>query len=258
MSNMDRVIYQLGPSKRVVAATLFSALVFGVVQITTTQAQSPTPAEKPASSNPLSGKYEGVAKGPTNETPLTLEVADDKGKVSGRLVTPNGASEISQGTFTEGRLDLKFGSDGTESSLTAQLQGDKLTGEWTASGEKRSVELKKVPTIANEAAKIVASTDPSMSLTGDWDGIADAQGQGLPFVLTLKVEGEKVTGESNSSLGSAPISNGTFKDGKLLFQLDSQGGSIYMSAVLKDGGLVGEFDYAGQAQGRWVAKKRNP
>jgi hypothetical protein len=76
--------------------------------------------------------------------------------------------------------------------------------------------------------------------------------------LTLKVEGEKVTGESSSSLGQATISNGTFKDGKLAFQLDSPGGAIIMSAVIKDGGLVGEFDYAGQTQGRWVAKKRNP
>jgi hypothetical protein len=249
---------QLGPSKRVAVATLLGALVFGFAQLMTTQAQSPKPAENPAPGNALSGKYEGVAKGPTSETQLSLEIADDKGKLSGRLVTPNGASVISEGTFTEGRLDLKFGSDGTESTLTAKLQGDKLTGEWTASGEKLPVELIRVPAIASEAAKVVASTDPSMSLTGDWDGIADAQGQGLPFVLTLKVEGEKVTGESNSSLGSLPISNGTFKDGKLLFQLDSQGGAIYMSAVLKDGGLVGEFDYAGQAQGRWVAKKRNP
>lgn len=256
--NLDGLRQQFGFSKRLAAATLFVALVFVFAQITTIQAQNPAPAEKPAPSNPLTGKYEGVAKGSVNETQLTLEIADDKGKLSGRLVTPQGASAITEGTFTEGKLDLKFGTDSAESSLIAQLQGDKLTGEWTAGREKRPVELKRVPTIANEAAKVIASTNPSVSLTGDWDGIADAQGQGLAFVLTLKVEGERVTGESNSSLGTAMISNGTFKDGKLLFQLDSQGGSIYMSAVLKDGGLIGEFDYAGQAQGRWVAKKRNP
>jgi hypothetical protein len=254
MTNLVRLSRQLTSLQRAAVAALFAALVFGA-QSPLTQGQTPVPPEKTAPGNPLSGKYEGVAKGASNETQLTLEIVDDGGKLSGRLVTPQGASSITEGTFTDGKLALKFGAD---SALTAQLQGDRLIGEWTSSGQKRSVELKRVPTIADEASRVIASANPPVPLTGDWDGLADAQGQGFPFVLTLKVEGEKVTGESNSSLGSATISNGTFKDGKLLFQLDSQSGPIYVSAVLKDGGLVGEFDFPGQAQGSWVAKKRNP
>jgi hypothetical protein len=59
-------------------------------------------------------------------------------------------------------------------------------------------------------------------------------------------------------LGESKISTGSWKDGKLNFQLDSSNGAIIMSATLVEGKLTGEFDYAGQMQGRWVAVKKKP
>ena len=88
--------------------------------------------------------------------------------------------------------------------------------------------------------------------------MADAQGQPFPFLLTLKVDGEKVTGGSSSQLGDSTISTGSWKDGKLNFLLDSSNGAITMSATVVDGKLTGEFDYAGQMQGKWVAIKKKP
>ncbi len=236
---------------------LVSVLVLGGIGLPnseTVKAQTPAAADKTAAADVLTGKYEGVAKSAKAvETRLTLELVNEKGKITGRLVTPDGSVAITDGSFAENKLALKFGEGNTASMLSAQLQGDKLTGDWAAGGQKQTVELKRT------AAEAPANTSAApVTLTGEWDGIADNQGQGFPFVLILKVDGEKVTGESNSSLGQATVSSGTFKDGKLVFQLDSQGGPIFMSAVIKDGGLVGEFDYAGQAQGRWVAKKRTP
>jgi hypothetical protein len=205
----------------------------------------------PAATDALSGKYEGVAKNSKAvETRLTLELLHEKGKVTGRLVTPDGPTDITEGTFAENKLSLKFGQGNVAATLTAQLQGDKLAGDWSAGGQKQTVELKRVVVAAN--------TGGAAALSGEWDGLADTQGQGFPFSLTLKIDGEKVTGESNSSLGQAMITNGTYKDGKLVFTLDSQGGAIYMSASIKDGELIGEYDYSGQAQGRWVAKKKTP
>ena len=241
-------------SSRHVVLGLMLGLVIAFANSKSVQAQTPAPADKPAAADALSGKYEGVAKNAkAAETRLTLELVNEKGKVSGRLVTPDGEVAITEGKFVDNKLALKFGDGSTASTLNAQLQGDKLAGDWGAGGQKQTVELKRA---AAEAAP--GTVAPAVTLSGEWEGIADNQGEGFPFVLTLKVDGEKVTGESNSSLGQAVISSGSFKDGKLVFQLDSQGGPIYMSAVIKDGGLVGEFDYAGQAQGRWVAKKKTP
>jgi hypothetical protein len=59
-------------------------------------------------------------------------------------------------------------------------------------------------------------------------------------------------------LGESTISAGTWKDGKLVFQLESANGLISMSAVVVDGKLSGEFDYGGQMQGKWVAVKKAP
>jgi hypothetical protein len=71
------------------------------------------------------------------------------------------------------------------------------------------------------------------------------------------VDGEKVTGSSSSQLGEATISSGSWKDGRLSFQLDGSSGAIVMSATLIEGKLSGEFDYSGQLQGKWVAIKKN-
>jgi hypothetical protein len=97
-----------------------------------------------------------------------------------------------------------------------------------------------------------------VNLNGDWEAVADANGQPFPFLLTLKIEGERVTGGSSSQLGEASIKEGVWKDGKLSFQLEGTNGTITMSATVVEGKLSGEFDYAGQLSGKWVAVRKNP
>ncbi|HVS20559.1 MAG TPA: hypothetical protein VHD88_01860 [Pyrinomonadaceae bacterium] len=137
-------------------------------------------------------------------------------------------------------LDFK----GSAGKLTVRQRDDKLVGEWSLAGESGTIELKKV-----------AATD---EVSSEWDGAADANGQAFPFTLTLKLDGEKITGGSSSELGNSTITSGGFKDGNLVFVLDSPNGQIAMMATLTDGKLVGDFDYAGQMQGKWVATKKKP
>jgi len=216
--------------------------------------QKPAEAQgdaKPASDS-IAGKYEGMAKVSGGaDTRLTLELKNAGGKVSGRLLSPQGAVEISEGTIVEGKLALKFGTGAKDGTLIARADGEKITGNWTTGTQRYSVELKKMPTAT-------AASSPAVSLSGDWDGVADAQGEPFPFSLTLRVDGEKVTGSSSSQLGESTISTGTWKDGKLVFQLESSSGVISMSAVVVDSKLSGEFDYAGQLQGKWVAVRKTP
>ena len=95
-----------------------------------------------------------------------------------------------------------------------------------------------------------------INLTGEWEAVADANGQPFPFTLTLKIDGEKVTGGSSSQLGESVISSGTWKDGQLNFTMEGQNGAITMNATVVEGKLSGQFDYAGQLQGKWVAVKK--
>jgi hypothetical protein len=200
----------------------------------------------------LSGKYEGIAKtAGAADQKVSLELKNESGKVSGRLMMGETSIDISEGTLTESKLSLKLGAAAKDGMISAVVEGEKITGDWTAGATKRTLELKKV------AAATAAAPAAAFNLNGEWDAVADAQGQPFPFLLTLKVDGQTVTGSSSSQLGDSQIKNGSWKDGKLVFELEGQNGVISMSAVVLEGKLSGEFDFAGQLQGKWVAVKKN-
>jgi hypothetical protein len=223
-------------------ASLFIVLLTSIVLL----GQQPS-APAQAAPDTLSGKYEGVAKTDSGETKLILELKKEGTKITGRAVAGETTTEISEATFVNGMLTLKF--TGREGGLTAKVVDDKIMGDWVSDGRKGTVELKKVlPAAANASVPI--------NLSGEWEAVADAQGQPFPFTLTLKIDGEKVSGSSSSQLGDSVISTGTWKDGRLNFQMDSPNGVVTLSATVIEGKLSGEFDYAGQLQGKWVAVKR--
>ena len=198
----------------------------------------------------LSGKYEGTAKSAGSpDAQIALELKNENGKISGHATHGPATLEISEGILADGKLTIKFAGAAKDGVLTLKVEGDKLTGEWVDGSHKMTVELKK-------AAVAVAAATP-VNLSGQWDAVADAQGQPFPFLLTLKVDGETVSGSSSSQLGDSNIKSGTWKEGKLYFQLEGSNGVITMSATVVDGKLAGEFDFAGQLQGKWVAVKKN-
>jgi hypothetical protein len=194
--------------------------------------------------NSLSGKYEGTAKSPDGDVQLTLDLTDEAGKLSGQVTSPHGVYKIVKGQIIEGVMTLEAEGTGSKGKITLRQKEDKLVGEFSADGRTGSVEFKRV----------VAKDE----ISGEWDATADANGQPFPFSLTLKVDGEKVTGSSSSELGTSPITSGSWKDGKLVFILDSSNGQIGMVATVVDGKLVGDFDYAGQMTGKWAAIKKKP
>ena len=206
------------------------------------------------------GTYEGMVKRPgaTAEEKVSIELKNDGGKLTGRASHGDRSMEATETKFENGTLTLVFDKD---HKFTGKLDGDKLTGEVSDGTTKFPLELKKVTVAAAAPAPAAAPSTPAgrgaVDLNGQWEGVADANGQPFNFLLTLKVDGENVTGNSNSQLGEAQIKSGTWKDGKLVFQLEGQNGIISMSAGIVEGKLSGDFDYAGQLQGRWVAVKKN-
>ena len=198
------------------------------------------------------GNYEGSLKGQA----VTLEVKNTDGKLGGRLKNGEKSYELTEVAVNgEGTLSLTFGKDG---KLDGKTDGTKITGNWIAGAEKSPIELKRVAAAVAAAPSAVPAEAGAVNLNGDWEAVADANGQPFPFLLTLKVEGERVTGGSSSQLGEASIKEGVWKDGKLSFQLEGTNGTITMSATVVEGKLSGEFDYAGQLSGKWVAVRKNP
>lgn len=215
-----------------------------------------------AASDTLSGMYEGIAKSEQiGDIPLKVAIKNDGGKISGKIDSPQGAFMITGGTYADGKLMLKFDAGGNEGTVNATVSGDKISGKWDISGQGGPLELKKASMAASAGsppagappAAPVAGGDP---ITGEWDATAEAQGMTIPFTLKLKLEGDKVTGSSDSAQGSATISKGTWSGNKLSFNLETPQGALSMTAMLKDGKLAGEFDFSGQMTGKWEAKKK--
>src|SRR6266700_1909076 len=191
----------------------------------------------------LTGKYEGTAKGPNGDVILKLDLVDEFGKFSGQITSPRSVYKIAKGQMTDGVLTLEAEGNGSTGKLTLRQKDDKLAGDFSADGRTGPVELHRVV---------------SDDISGEWDAAADAQGQAFPFTLSLKVDGEKVTGSSSSQLGTSTISSGNWKDGKLALVLESGNGQIALMATLDNGKLVGDYDFAGQFSGKWAAVKKKP
>lgn len=192
----------------------------------------------------FAGNYKGTAKMASGEMDLTLEIKSTSGKVTGRAVTSNSEYQISSGEIVGGKLLLKLGTGPEAASLTLEKKEEKLTGDWIRGSEKGTAEFRKVEAPSSD------------TLSGEWEAVADAQGEAFPFTLSLKLEGEKVTGSSNSQLGPAPISSGNWKNGKLTIVLEGGSGQIALIATMVDGKLSGDYDFAGQMSGKWVAMKK--
>ena len=203
----------------------------------------------------LTGKYEGIVKTPdAREVKVTLDLKSEGGKISGRVTHGTATADSTDGKLENGTLTLNFG---TERTLIAKVDGDKLVGDAMEGTQKIPIELKKAMPAAAAVPATPAPASGAVSLNGNWEAVADANGQPFPFSLTLKVDGETVTGSSSSQLGDSTIKAGTWKEGKLAFTLEGQNGSVTLSAVVVDGKLSGEFDFSGQLQGKWVAVKKN-
>jgi hypothetical protein len=203
-------------------------------------AQAQAPNHKPQSS--FAGKYDATVKGETGEQKITLEVLEDAGKFSGSLTTARGSFKIIKGQVADGALTLEIEKPGGGSGpWTLRQNGVNLTATFSEAGKDMTVEFRRI--VADE-------------ISGEWDAVADASGQPFPFALTLKLDGEKVTGSSVSQLGDSNISEGSWKDGRLAVILEGGSGKTALAATLIDGKLSGDYDYAGQLQGKWVAIRK--
>jgi hypothetical protein len=167
-------------------------------------AQEGAATSKPPTADQFAGNFKGSAKDAAGPIALTLEIKSENGKFTGRLIAPKSEQPFASAELAGGKLNVKLGSGATAATLTLQPRENKLVGEWKADSKTRPVEFDRVPVEEKPAvADAKKTTQPSDAelLTGVWDAAADAQGQAFPFTLTLKVEGEKVTGSSSSQLG---------------------------------------------------------
>ena len=203
----------------------------------------------------VSGTYQGTVKRPgAPEEKVSLELKSEDGKITGRANHGDKTAVVTDAKLENGTLTLNFGK---EASFIAKVDGDKLLGELVSGTQRFPIELMKVTPATAAAPATAAGAAVPFNLDGQWEAVADANGQPFPFLLTLKVDGENVTGSSSSQLGDSTIKTGSWKGGKLALEMEGANGVVTLNATVVEGKLSGEFDYAGQLQGKWVAVKKN-
>jgi hypothetical protein len=94
------------------------------------------------------------------------------------------------------------------------------------------------------------------AISGAWDAVLITDDNTRQLTLTLKLEGNKVTGSFESShLGSGAIKNGSWAKNKLTISMETSHAPLTLTGELQNGKLAGEWD-AGHMQGKWEAKKK--
>jgi hypothetical protein len=98
---------------------------------------------------------------------------------------------------------------------------------------------------------------PPDPVTGDWDVTCQIEGFTVPGTMSLKVEGDKVSGSVDTQhTGHGTIADGVWKDGKLSFTATFEKHEpIVFTGSAKDGKLTGEFKTEGNT-GQWSAVPR--
>src|ERR1044071_3336540 len=98
-----------------------------------------------AQTTDISGKYEGIAdiQG-RGKLPISAEIRQKEGKISGVLNTPLGPASTIEGRCTDGNLLLTLDAGGDDIFLSGKVDADRrISGEVSGAVAKGTFELKR-------------------------------------------------------------------------------------------------------------------
>jgi len=131
---------KLGWSFAVCIVLALSCLAFA-------QQDKKTPAK-----SELTGNYEGSAKNGDGEViPVTFELTEKEGAVTGMIRSSHGDFAIGSGSRKEDAVTLEFDAQGTAGTISLKINGDQLTGTWSAGSDGGPVDVKKAAAGAGDA-----------------------------------------------------------------------------------------------------------
>ncbi len=125
---------------------------------------------------------------------------------------------------------------------------------------QRFVRLAVVAAVLCVASVVSAGQAARVDVTGKWTfNVETAAGAGTP-IMTLKQDGEKLTGHYSGQLGESDLT-GTVKgsDIELKFTVDVQGtmlNCIYTGTIDGKDSMKGKVDLVGLGEGTFTAKRQ--
>ena len=153
----------------------------------------------------------------TRKTSMTLK--NDAGKLSGTLIGPQGVELALNGTQSGADIALSFKVDTQNGPLAVVMKGrqdgDAMKGSLeVGSGEDRGdwTASRGAPSASG------ASGATAVDISGTWAYEVNTEMGTRTATVTLKREGETLTGRYKSQLGEAPLT-GTITDADFTFQV---------------------------------------
>lgn len=217
-------------------------------------------------SSDASGRWEATFYTDNGEIPATMVLKKDGEKLAGTISGAQGQTEIwgtQKGTAVVLSLIYETGNGSMTITLNGTQDGDSMSGGADFGGQgganwdaKRAADPAASKPAQADASKPAQPESKALDVSGAWAlEVNAAGGSGTPTV-TLKQEGEKLTGQYSGQLGEAPLS-GTIKGNAIAFQfdVDVQGTSlrvVYAGTVDRDSmkgtvtlGEMGEGTFTG-------------
>jgi hypothetical protein len=213
--------------------------------------------------SPANGAWDVVMNTPQGTQNFRAEFAVEGETLKGQLKRGNNPQGLPVTGTAKGKevsfsYSVKFQEMDLKITMTGNIDGDNIKGvadfgglaqdEWTA---KRATGMATTPAVSAAPAAV-------NDLTGVWDGqVETSAGSGTP-TLTLKQEGEKITGTYKGQLGDYPLT-GTVKGDAVEFSFKVSGqveGTVIYKGTVSNGTMKGTIDLAGVASGTFTAKKK--
>jgi hypothetical protein len=99
----------------------------------------------------------------------------------------------------------------------------------------------------------------NVNVAGDWEVTINSPQGASTATVTLKQDGEKVSGVLKNAMGELPFEGGTLTGDELkfVFTVNFQGTPlpITLTGKVKEAAIDGKADFGGMAEGEWTAKR---
>jgi hypothetical protein len=246
--------------------TMYSLILAAAIAIPAAASAQTTPAAD------ATGTWNTSFNTQNGTIPATLTFKKSGDKITGTLASDQGSTDL-EAEIKGKALTVWFNYNANGQSIPIEMSGTidgdtakgtmtaggSPAGDWTATRSKDAKDPKDKDTKDTKDTK-ASSSSAATSLSGDWSMTLQLDQINATPALTLKQDGEKLTGTYTSQqYGKFPLT-GTVKGKDVTFAvtLNIEGNSMaanYTGTLQDDGSIKGAVDIGGMMSGSWSATR---
>ena len=214
-----------------------------------------------AQTTDISGRWDVTVTRPQGTQTAPMELKKDGDKFVGVFYAQQGNSDVvatvKDKAVTFALSPFQSSNGPISVSMSGTIEGDTMKGTLTA-GERGSFEwtARRAPAAAGQQTP---PADAKLDVTGTWAlEVVTGAGTGSP-TITLKQDGEKLSGQYSGQLGEAPLT-GTLKGTDITFSftvtVEGNSGSIIYTGTVDKDTMKGTVTLGELGDGTFTGKKK--